>query len=312
MIKSRIAEKGILYFADGVEFISPREFYGRGDIKKIFFPSSISEIGKEAFAHCENLEEVVFQNGSSCGYIYNMAFSMCKKLQSIDLPFSLRGIGFGGFLGCKSLRAIKGKKNLSFIGPKAFYGCDDLESVFFPNENIEIKEKCFGYCSNISQFEIGGKVYRPLRNFFGPAFPIKYFHSQSSRETIAESILFDRYDKENGLCGEKIFQCYGDSGFLGEGYTQEEALNDYIFLSSRLNLLEKLKQKFLTKESLISFEEYRIISGSCLMGSKSVAKRMGIENLSGTIKVKDLIDKLKIYAPNDKNVKRFLNFFEDD
>lgn len=312
MIRSRVSEDGVLYLADGVEFISPREFYKRGDIRKIYFPSSIVEIGKEAFAHCENLEEIIFQNGSSCNFVYGMAFSMCKKLRGIDLPFSLTGIGFGGFFGCKSLKVIKGKRNLSFIGPRAFYGCDDLENVVFPNEDVEIKENSFGYCSNIAQFEIGGRIYKPLRNFFGPAFPVKYFHSQNGRETIVDSILFDGYDKEGGFRGERIFQCYGDSGFLGEGYSQEEALNDYIFLSSRQPLLEKLKQKQLTEDSLISFEEYRIISGSCLMGSKSVAKRMGIKDLSGTIKVKDLIEKLKIYAPNDGNVKRFLKFFEKD
>ena len=113
MIRSRVSEDGVLYLADGVEFISPREFYKRGDIRKIYFPSSIVEIGKEAFAHCENLEEIIFQNGSSCNFVYGMAFSMCKKLRGIDLPFSLTGIGFGGFFGCKSLKAIKGKRNLS-------------------------------------------------------------------------------------------------------------------------------------------------------------------------------------------------------
>merc|ERR1740136_495405 len=60
------------------------------------------------------------------------AFSGCRSLTSIVIPYSITTIGFGAFFGCNSLTSIV-IPDLRTISPSAFEGCTELTTIHAPS-----------------------------------------------------------------------------------------------------------------------------------------------------------------------------------
>jgi hypothetical protein len=88
--------------------------------KTISIPSSVTSIGRNSFAYCVNLEELVVPTNVSI--IERGAFSGCIKLSSITIPKSVMFIGKWAFGRCKNLKTIKISKN-TVIEDYAFAEC---------------------------------------------------------------------------------------------------------------------------------------------------------------------------------------------
>lgn len=111
--------------------------------------------------------DVVIPKGVEC--IGDGAFHMQEALRSIQLPQSLREIGFEAFSGCESLTAVHIPdhvtfidggafedctllatltlgRSLSFIGYGAFSGCTSLKSVHVPDSVTHIGGDAFCDC----------------------------------------------------------------------------------------------------------------------------------------------------------------------
>ena len=81
--------------------------------KSISIPNLVESIGNFAYNHCDELESVIFSNGSFIEFIGIRAFSYCKNFELIIIP--------------KSIKSIE---------DYAFYYCDKLKSVLFSNESL--------------------------------------------------------------------------------------------------------------------------------------------------------------------------------
>jgi hypothetical protein len=89
-------------------------------------PSSVTNIGNQAFSRCKNLTNVNISNGvSSIGY---HAFSGCEKIKSIMLPDSVISIDREAFKGCTKLSSITISANITDIGYSALEGTAWLEA----------------------------------------------------------------------------------------------------------------------------------------------------------------------------------------
>merc|ERR1740136_292024 len=60
------------------------------------------------------------------------AFSGCRSLTSIVIPYSITTIGFGAFFGCNSLTSIV-IPDLRTISLSAFEGCTELTTIHAPS-----------------------------------------------------------------------------------------------------------------------------------------------------------------------------------
>ena len=90
-------------------------------LKNITIPSSVKEIGSNAFKECVELESVVLPEGlSTLGY---RAFYNCVKLKSIVIPSSVARIESGVFHNCQQLSSITIPSTVSEIGEEVFYRC---------------------------------------------------------------------------------------------------------------------------------------------------------------------------------------------
>lgn len=100
------------------------------DENKIIMPK-IKSIGKFAFALCENIKEIIFQN--SLISIGDCAFLGCSNLEFIKIPYTVKTIGRFEFLNCKPSIEIS-YKNQHLI--KSGYRLKIINM-----ENFELSEK---------------------------------------------------------------------------------------------------------------------------------------------------------------------------
>ena len=121
-----------------------RAFYGAKNLRQITVPASVVSIDYYAFATCENLEKVIFAEGSRLTGVYEGAFYGCGKLSAITLPDTVVEISEFAFYGCTSLdripvsgtSALKGIYDYAF----AYAGITDL---MIPETVTDIGEYAF-------------------------------------------------------------------------------------------------------------------------------------------------------------------------
>lgn len=73
------------------------------------------------------------------------AFSDNKRIESIELPNTIRTIGEKAFDECSHLTKIVFSEGLEYIGEHAFEQCTHLEELILPSGLMEIGEKAFFY-----------------------------------------------------------------------------------------------------------------------------------------------------------------------
>ncbi len=99
-------------------------------VKKVVISGTINKIGSCAFANCETLESVEFND------------------------LNMTEIGWGAFYNCKKLFAISIPSRISHIGAIAFANCESLTSVVIP-QRVRIDDQAFLSCTSLKYIEIG-------------------------------------------------------------------------------------------------------------------------------------------------------------
>ena len=180
---------------DGVESIGEDAFKYCDGLKEVTFPSSVKSIGEGAFSNCyyeetdddykitysRGLEKVIIQYGVET--IGVQAFYMCKKLNTIELPDSVKSIGHWAFYdtGCYNdwedsdddvlyignhlISAYQGKSTLcniksetKTIADSAFFACGDLPNITIPDTVVSIGKHAFEKCNSLKSITIPKSV----------------------------------------------------------------------------------------------------------------------------------------------------------
>ena len=156
---------------DGVKAICDEAFQGLDYLHDVVLPASVVDLGVRAFASCHKLFKITM---SRVEFIGKECFALCKSLKEIILPETLGKIWEGAFAGCKALEEINipshlkiidksafrnsGLKSLNIeisdggkclVYDKAFASCKHLESVYL-NKNVKIVERmAFAGCTSL-------------------------------------------------------------------------------------------------------------------------------------------------------------------
>ncbi len=91
---------GVLFDQDGTELITCPE----GKTGAYTIPSTVSDIGENAFINCESLTSITIPNGVTG--IVDYTFSGCSGLKSITIPDSVTNIDWCAFEACSSLADV--------------------------------------------------------------------------------------------------------------------------------------------------------------------------------------------------------------
>lgn len=100
-------------------------------LDRIFLPSSVTHIGREAFCECGWMKSIRLPKDLI--FIGEGAFFGCWELRSVSCPAGLVAIGDGAFEECFSLAKVKFNKGLKAIGAGAFIACESLEEIVLPS-----------------------------------------------------------------------------------------------------------------------------------------------------------------------------------
>ncbi len=91
-------------------------------IKTVVIGKDITSVGNYAFAYCDNIETILFEEGSALTRIGVLAFRSAGKVAEITLPDTVSYIGSFAFANLDSLTSIYIPEGVSFIHADAFNG----------------------------------------------------------------------------------------------------------------------------------------------------------------------------------------------
>ena len=143
---------GAVTIPDGIKEVGDYAFY-MYDLTKVTLPSSMRSLGKCAFAVCNMLKTVEFNEGLES--IGEMTFQECSKLTAIEWPSTLKFIGVQAFCTCPSITEAILPEGLEVLSPLAFFLCEGLERVYVPGGLKETGNAVFGSCTNLTEAVIG-------------------------------------------------------------------------------------------------------------------------------------------------------------
>lgn len=142
------------------------------NLKEVYLPDPIREIGKDAFSNYgykEGQLEKVYLN-DNIEKIGENAFVGNPKLSNIRLPKNLKSIGKDAFYECKGLEHIEIPPSVTYIGEGAFFKCKGLTHIEIPISVTYIGKRAFwetgikdvkGLNSNI-KYEMSESGYTPF------------------------------------------------------------------------------------------------------------------------------------------------------
>lgn len=96
-------------------------------------PNSVTIIGSEAFAYCENITSIIITSGVES--IEYGAFRGCDALASIEISNSVTSIGKSAFEWCTNLATITIPSSVTSIGENALYDCTSLSEINVAEQN---------------------------------------------------------------------------------------------------------------------------------------------------------------------------------
>lgn len=132
-------------------------------IKTVTIPSSVTKIGRAAFANCVLLTEVNIPNGVT--EIVRDTFANCQALESIVLPEGITKIGETAFMWT-AIKSIAIPSTVKQIDKGAFRQCESLESIVLPNGLTAISRDCFYRCYGLRYVTIPNSVTSIEKNAF--------------------------------------------------------------------------------------------------------------------------------------------------
>lgn len=88
---------------------------------------NLKRIGERAFAKCEMLETVAFQEGCELTEIGVAAFADCTALQSFAFPVGVTAIPERMFEGCRALTTVLLHDGIRSLGEDAFSECENID-----------------------------------------------------------------------------------------------------------------------------------------------------------------------------------------
>jgi len=204
-----------LVLQEGLELIAGNAVMGTTasplmGLTELNIPSTVKEIGNNAFSYNEGLRTVTFGEGSRLETLGSFCFQGCTSLEGITLPASLKtivtssssysynGTSFsmpvsGAFQGCVSMKYIdmSACKNIEEIPSKMFTDCISVESILLPSGLESIADFAFGDPLNLTKRSNSDKATQTMISLKEITFPesLRYigaynFYGCASLETI--------------------------------------------------------------------------------------------------------------------------------
>ena len=144
-------------FDPTVTYIPEGAFSEHKTLSSIEVPSSVTEIGSQAFANCEQLSSVTLSEGLQV--ISEFAFTGCTKLQLIHIPSTVIALGQDCFFSCDHLASVTlplAQPEFQNIRVNTFRRCKQLSEIKIPSSVKIVGNNAFDGCVSLNKVEFGG------------------------------------------------------------------------------------------------------------------------------------------------------------
>ena len=148
-------------------------------------PSSVLNVGDDAFSGCSNLKSVSIP--SSVTSIGDRAFSGCVGLENVEIPNSVTSIGVAAFIDCSNLTSITIPDSVMTIGFRAFKNCSSLTSVTIQS----------GKTICLSDSDGDRATFEGCTSLTDVTLPRNYILGSSYRDIFARTPYAENRDSEN-------------------------------------------------------------------------------------------------------------------
>lgn len=195
---------------DNLTKINPYAFYNNHNLTSVSIPASVTEIGRNAFESCVNLQTVTFGANSKLITISRSAFINCSALSNITLPERLETISYEAFMN-SGLTTINIPTSVTIMEAYTFKGCENLQSVTFA-ENCKlsaINPSTFYNCISLLAIEIpSSATIIGSEAFYGCYSLVTVsFEEGTSLLSIGQDVFYD--------CNSLTFNVYKKIKYLG-------------------------------------------------------------------------------------------------
>lgn len=202
VVPSTVTYNGIVYT---VTRIDDRTF-GSHHLEEITIPSTIKEIGINAFNCCLDLKRVnitdlaawcniIFDNHGATPFAQLHDVELClngERVEDLVIPDSVSTIQPGAFYQYKYLRSVRIPNHVKVIGAWAFNRCLNLSSVQMGDSVEVIDEAAFAYCYKLDSIYIPKSVTRMGKEVFS-------FNRLKSIVVDKDNPVFDSRDNCNAI-----------------------------------------------------------------------------------------------------------------
>lgn len=181
-------------------------------ITEVYIPSTVTEIGHNAFLYNTKLKKVHVAANTKLKIISEGAFFDCWSLQEISIPSTVTTIGPFAFLRCSSLEEIKlpdSVKKLEMatfeecyslkrvdcsvaeIEQDVFKDCTSLESIVIPSGIEVIEREVFLNCKNLKKVQLPDSLKQIGANAFEGCSSLKEITLPDGLEMILVGAFSD-------------------------------------------------------------------------------------------------------------------------
>jgi hypothetical protein len=124
-------------------------------ITSVEIPSTVTEIGSEAFRECSKLKTVTISKKAKLRLIGTYAFYGCTSLKEIYV--NAETVGVEAFGQCSSLEKVTFGDNVKAIGTYAFESTA-IRSIDFGKNITTIESRAVAFCEQLEEITIGENV----------------------------------------------------------------------------------------------------------------------------------------------------------
>lgn len=152
--------------------------FGNTSITSVIIPKSVTAIKGNAFSGCSGLTSIQVESGNlkydsrnNCNAIIDNNNQLIVGCKNTIIPNSVTSIGVGAFMDCSGLTSVSIPNNVTSIGNSAFRDCADLVYVILPSNLTSIGRMAFFGCKRLTDVYCKSKnVPTADGNPFKPSF----------------------------------------------------------------------------------------------------------------------------------------------
>lgn len=267
-------------FGKPVTVIGEYCFFSNDDIITIYLSSNITEIKKNAFNQCSELESVTGE--AVLKVIPEMAFHSCSKLKTVHVGNEIERIEEQAFDYCKLLESIGEQPKLKHIGWGAFMDAGTVADLNIPS-NAEIENLAFveseWLAGKTDEFVIEGngnllayngsaqtiKVPIGVKKIDAKSFQYKGNGSKIQEIYLPDTVVEVVYEAFEGLSNITVYipdsVIYIDKDF--QEFSQKDEFNhltysnnDLIIVTTKGAYAEKYARKYKLEYEIVDKIEY--------------------------------------------------------